>query len=423
MKVFKFGGASVQDAQSVKNISDIMAGYTDEKIVIVISAMGKTTNGLEDVLNLYWKNKQNSVEWTERLAQIKDYHLNILVGLFDDFHHDIFDTIEDYFLNIEHTFHKGFYNEYDLLYDQIISYGELISTKIVSAYFNHIHLKNKWIDARNFIITNDVFREATVQWDKTVSLISQKIPIYLETGWVITQGFIGSTRDNLTVTLGREGSDYTASIFAYSLDATEVVIWKDVPGIMNADPKRITNATLFTELSYEDAIEMTYYGARVLHPKTIKPIQNKKIPMNVRSFLAPDKEGTIIKADYPSNKTVPMIVFKENQSLLSLDTKDYSFIAEENISIIFNEVVKDGIKVNVMSNSAISFLICVDTMEHKINQFIERLSAFFNISIVNDLTLITIKNRTEEIVNQVIGDKEVITSFSNKEFRQYIIKN
>jgi aspartate kinase len=286
-----------------------------------------------------------------------------------------------------------------------------------------LHLKNKWIDARNFIITNDVFREATVQWDKTVSLISQKIPIYLETGWVITQGFIGSTRDNLTVTLGREGSDYTASIFAYSLDATEVVIWKDVPGIMNADPKRITNATLFTELSYEDAIEMTYYGARVLHPKTIKPIQNKKIPMNVRSFLAPDKEGTIIKADYPSNKTVPMIVFKENQSLLSLDTKDYSFIAEENISIIFNEVVKDGIKVNVMSNSAISFLICVDTMEHKINQFIERLSAFFNISIVNDLTLITIKNRTEEIVNQVIGDKEVITSFSNKEFRQYIIKN
>ena len=418
MQIFKFGGASVKDAESVKNVGRIVEKYGSKPLVIIISAMGKTTNALEDVVNAWWENRDIS----KKINIVRDYHFNILTNLFEDKKDRVWDEIENLFLNLELYFEKKLEHNYDYVYDQVVSYGEVISTKIVSAYLNHTGLRNKWIDAKNCIITDNLFREARVDWEKTSSMILRVIPAIASEMPVITQGFIGSTEYNDTTTLGREGSDYTASIFASVLNAEELVIWKDVPGILNADPKKFPDTVKFERLSYQEAIEMTYYGATVLHPKTIKPLQNKNIPLNVRSFIHPEEPGTMIIADYPVNNNVPVIILKEKQILVSLATKDYSFIAEQNIEKIFDEVVKYGIKVNVMHNSAISFQICIDDRGARMQDFIDSLETEFLITRTNDLELLTIKHFKNEILQNLISGKIIMLEIMSGDTVQYVLR-
>lgn len=417
MRVFKFGGASVQSAEAVKNVSRILQEYGNKPLVIVISAMGKTTNALEAVLSDYW----NGIDFRPRLQDVKKYHFDIMEGLFGSRSLPIWDEIDNLFLAIELYFEKPLERNYDFLYDQIVSYGEILSTKIVSAYLNETGYRNKWIDARHFIITDNLYREARVDWDTTQTLISRIITGMANEAAVITQGFIGSTKDNITTTLGREGSDFTASIFAFALTASELVIWKDVPGILNADPKRFPNTRKFDRLSYHEAVEMTYYGATVLHPKTIKPLQNKNIPLNVRSFVHPEKAGTLIREDFPVNEDTPIIILKENQVLLSLSTKDYSFMAEENIETVFDEVVRNGIKVNVMNNSAISFLMCIDDRGQKVQNFIESLEKEFIIERTDGLELLTIKHYHDQALGDLLNDKKIMMELRSGTTVQFVL--
>lgn len=418
MRIFKFGGASVQDAAAVRNVGEILKKFEKEPLVIIISAMGKTTNALELALEAWWAKK----DYLAKIEEIRDYHFKIIKELFEENDHLIYEEIENTFLQLEMFFEKPQNDNFDLVYDQIVSYGELLSTRIISRYLGANGFPNKWLDARNFVITDDLFRDARIQWEPTTRLIRKRVLNMANELPIITQGFIGSTLSNLTTTLGREGSDFTASIFANALDADEVVIWKDVPGILNADPKKFPKTVKFDKLSYLEAIEMTYYGARVLHPKTIKPIQNKNIPLNVRSFMHPDEPGTIIKGDIPTQTEVPIIILKENQLLLKLATRDFSFIAEENIKIIFEEVVKNGIKVNVMSNSAVSFHICVDEMSQKITNFINSLEKEFIIEKVEHLQLLTIKHADKASIPELIAGKEVVMKEKSGNTIQFILK-
>lgn len=419
MKVFKFGGASVQNADAVKNVANILKDFGRGQLVIVVSAMGKTTNALEDVLNAYWEGK----DYHNIIQQIKDYHFNIINGLFSEGRQlEVNDEIDNYFIALEHYFQKELERNYDYIYDQVVGYGELISSRIISLYLNSIGYRNKWVDARNFVITDNLYREARIDWKTTTNLIRSKIPLMLENAPVITQGFIGSTNDDLTTTLGREGSDFTASIFAHSLDAEEVVIWKDVPGILNADPRKFKDTVKFDKISYQEAIEMTYYGASVLHPKTIKPIQNKNIPMNVRSFINPGADGTVVTSDCPVIEDIPIIILKEKQQLVSLSTKDFSFIAEENIRTIFDKVVTHGINVNVMNNTAISFVICIDEMEQKVESFEAALEEEFIIKNIKDLELLTIMHYQEEMLGALLRDRKIILEQRSGDTVQFVIK-
>jgi aspartate kinase len=418
MKVFKFGGASVRDAESVRNVGRIVNQFGSNPLVVVISAMGKTTNALEEVISAWW----NGQDYKSKIQETRKYHLDILQGLIPDHGNPVWDEMGNLFLNLELYFDKPLEREYDFIYDQVVSYGELVSTKIVSAYLNSSGLRNKWLDARNFIITDDLFREARVDWDKTNELITRVVPMIASEMPVITQGFIGSTKYNDTTTLGREGSDFTASIFASALNAEELVIWKDVPGILNADPKKFSHAVKFEKLSYQEAVEMTYYGATVLHPKTIKPLQNKNIPLNVRSFINPEDPGTMIRADIQVSKDVPIIIAKEKQILVSLSAKDYSFIAEENIEKIFNEVVKYGIKVNVMVNSAISFKVCIDDRGEKMNDFILALKEEFEINMINNLDLVTIKYSHSDMLQSLLQGKKILLEMLSGDTLQYVLE-
>lgn len=418
MKVLKFGGASVQDAAAVKNVGEILKDYGRNNPVIIISAMGKTTNALEDLLNTWWAKGDHMVA----LKKVKDFHYRIVDELFNsDKSEEIYNYLESYFLSLELYFARNPEGDYDFIYDEIVSYGELISTRIVSEYLDKSGYPNKWVDARNFIITDGLNREARIDWEMTPALIKHKIPHLLRYGPIITQGFIGGTRDNKTTTLGREGSDFTASIFAYSLDAEEVMIWKDVSGILNADPKKFPDTIKFDTLSYQEAIEMTYYGARVLHPKTIRPIRNKNIPMNVRSFVHPHAEGTII-SNFPVRTDIPIIILKERQMMISFSTRDYSFMAEENIRKIFEEVVRHGISVNVMNNSAISFVICVDEMGKKIDDFIKALEADFEINAFERLSLLSIRHYNDKTVMELLKGKEIALEQRGIDTVQFVFK-
>ncbi len=396
MKVFKFGGASVQDAEAIQNVAQILKKYGEGELLIVISAMGKTTNALENILEKYW----NGEEYISGIHALKNSHTNIINHLFDSGSKEQFEVnadIENDFIAIEHYFEKDLERNYNYIYDQIISFGELIATKIISWYLNHVGYRNKWVDARNFIITDQRYREARVDWKTTSLLVKRQIPESIKIAPILTQGFIGATTENHTTTLGREGSDYTASIFANILDAEKVVIWKDVPGVMNADPKKFPDAIKFNTISYREAIEMTYYGATVIHPKTIQPLQQKNIPLQVKSFLAPELEGTIITAD-DTKIEVPITIVKSNQSLLSIASKELSFITEKSLEEIFKCIADLNIKVNLMQNSAISFSIVIDSDADKITDFSNALGGNYKIRHNNDLELITIRHyQTEKL--------------------------
>ena len=395
MKVFKFGGASVKDAEAVRNVGRIIARFSGEKLLVVISAMGKSTNKLEDLVDAFWTN--DDANKRSIISDLKDFHYKIANDLISDQKHHIYSDLENLFMELECLVEKRYPNAaYDEIYDGIICYGELLSTKIVSDFLLSIDNKNKWVDARNFIQTDNNFREGHVKWTETEETIKRILKPYIDRNIVITQGFIGSDENNNTTTLGREGSDYTAAIFAYCLDAKDVTIWKDVAGVMNADPKKFDNAVKLDAINYNQAIELAYYGASVIHPKTIQPLKSKNIQLFVNSFINIDDKGTVVNNDSPSLSNECYIV-KDQQTLLSISTKNYSFIAEDNLSRIFEHFAKHKVRINVMQNSAISFSACCDTRDSKIDELCAELSNEYNVEQESNCTLLTVYNAKNEI--------------------------
>lgn len=418
MQVFKFGGASVKDAESVRNSARIISKYKGDALLVVISAMGKTTNLLEKLTKEYFNNTGSQFQ---TLEDAKEFHFHILQELFPEAGHPIFDEIANCFVEIEWILEEEPQDSYDYLFDQIVSMGELISTKIVAAYVASIGEKVKWLDSRDYIFTDNTYREALVDWNKTEEKIRAELPAILDEYIVITQGFLGSTSENFTTTLGREGSDYSAAIFASCLNAENVTIWKDVPGVLNADPKWFEKTELIPELSYTDAIELTYYGATVIHPKTIKPLQNKKIALNVRSFVDPDSPGTMIKS---TNQTlpVPSFIFKVNQIFISISPRDFSFIVEDNLRDIFNLFHEHRIKINMMHNTAINFTVSVDDTGKNLVDLINELEQRFKVKYESGLELITIRYYNQETIDRVLVDKEVISELKDTYTCQLLVK-
>ncbi|MBB6269960.1 aspartate kinase [Pedobacter cryoconitis] len=419
MQVFKFGGASVVNAEAVKNLVAIIQQAEKENLLIVVSAMGKMTNKLELLSNAYLSGQQDA---HQLLDEIKAYHFDILNDLFSNHGHPVFNDIANTFVEIEWLLEEEASDAPDYIYDQIVSIGEVLSTKIVAAYLNESKVTAQWADARNFIKTDNTYREGKVEWDKTEMEIQRHLVPLLKKSIVVTQGFIGSTSENFTTTLGREGSDYSAAIFCSCLDAKSLTIWKDVPGVLNADPKWFDKTERIPQLSYHDAIELTYYGATVIHPKTIKPLQNKNIPLYVKSFLHPTSEGTAIN-NINSELPIPSFIFKVNQVLISILPKDFSFIIEENLSDIFSLFHKHKVKVNTMLNSALSFSVSVDHEEEKINNLIQDLSILYKVKYNKGLELVTIRYYNQDTINRVMVNKDVLLEVKSRHTCQIVMKD
>lgn len=420
MQVFKFGGASVKDAEGVKNVAEVLKQFHGQKITIVISAMGKTTNALERLASSFFHKTENA---ESVLEEIKKYHLDICQQLFPSASHSIYTDLENTFVELYWAIEDEPTHGFDFEYDQIVSMGEVISTKIISAYLNDIGLTNKWIDARGIIQTDNTYREGKVDFELTESLVKRDlIPVFNSVNIIITQGFIGGTSENFTTTLGREGSDYTASILAYCLNAENVTIWKDVPGVLNADPKWFSHTKKIDELSYHDAIELTYYGATVIHPKTIKPLQNKNIPLYVKSFIKPKEKGTVVR-DGEKRLNIPSYIFKIDQVLISIQPKDFSFIAEDNLSDIFELFSKHGVKINLMQLSAISFSVCCDNNVEKINTLVMELQNQFKVLYNSGLELMTVRYYTQEIINILTAQKIILLEQRSRYTVQMVMKN
>jgi aspartate kinase len=383
MRVFKFGGASLKNSQGFHNVASIIKKHSKEPLLVVVSAIDKTTNALERVVAL----AQAKKNYQSVLQEIRQQHKQIIHELNLEA-----DTINEDLETLIHAIANKAEAEgdYDFIYDQVVSQGEILSSTVLNRFLQINKSSVQWIDARNYIHTNETFREGKVDWTQSQTAIKSLNEI-LQHKIIITQGFIGGTTQNTTTTLGREGSDFSAAIFATCLKAKSVTIWKDVPGVMSADPKRLKNAVVFDELPYQEAAEMTYYGANVIHPKTIKPLANANIPLWVKNFDDPSLPGTIIH-DCKIDKLPPLIVFKDNQCLISCRVTDYSFVNEPQMNTIFEILSQRDVRVNVMQNSAISFSFCVDFREPKISKLIAALSKKFEVYYNTDLTLITVKN-------------------------------
>jgi aspartate kinase len=417
MLVFKFGGASVKDAEGITNLANVVKLYADKKLLIVVSAMGKTTNALEKLARAY-------ADQTDDLhaiyEDIKKYHYDIINQLFEP-KHPVYDEIANTFVEIDWMIEDEPHDEYDFIYDQLVSVGELVSTRIVAAYLNQQNLKTLWVDVRGYIHTDNTYREGIVQWDKTSQSIQQGIPPILEKSIVVTQGFLGGTSENFTTTLGREGSDYTASIFAACLGAESVTTWKDVPGVLNADPKLFADTVKFDELTYTEAIEMTYYGATIIHPKTIKPLQNANIPLLVKPFTDPTAAGTIIKETATTGFTKPVIIIKQNQVLLSLSAKDYSFVTEDHLSDIFGRFAKNHIKVNLMQTSALSFSVCFDLDQERFELLLKNLTDY-NVKYNTGLTLITTRHYQQDTIKELTQNKNILLEQLSRNTAQMVVR-
>ncbi|MES2810505.1 MAG: aspartate kinase [Bacteroidota bacterium] len=418
MLVFKFGGASVKDAAGIINLTKVVSLYQDKKLLIVVSAMGKTTNALEKLARAYFDQTDDMQDIYE---EIKRYHYDIIAELFNS-KAPVFDDVANTFVEIDWMLEDEPQDDYDFIYDQIVSVGELVSTRIVAAYLNKAEIKTQWLDVRGYIHTDNTYREGTVQWDKTRDSIALSIPSQLARSIIVTQGFLGGTSENFTTTLGREGSDYTASIFASCLGAESVTTWKDVPGILNADPKLFEDTVKFDELSYNEAIEMTYYGATVIHPKTIKPLQNAGIPLLVKPFGDPSAAGTIIKEGAANVFKKPVIIIKNNQVLLSISTTDFSFVSEDHLSDIIGRFAKSHVKINVMQTSALSFSVCVDYNEEYFNSLLNNLNVDYKVKYNNNLTLITVRHYLSETIKELTVDKTILLEQHSRNTAQVVIK-
>lgn len=414
MRVFKFGGASVKDAGSIKNVYDVLQKVGFDDVLLVVSAMGKTTNALEVVIKHYF---DKSPELKASIQEVKKYHNQILLDLFEDEQHEVFTAVNRHFSDMEHFLDINKSPNYNFVYDQIVSYGEIVSTTILSYYFNHAGIRNQWVDVRNLIKTDNTYRDAIVNWELTQKTISKNIKKNVLN---ITQGFLGSDENNFTTTLGREGSDYTAAIFAYCLNAENVTIWKDVPGVLNADPRYFENAVLLNQISYREAIELAFYGASVIHPKTLQPLQKKEIPLFVKSFVNPLLPGTSVSKGADLEPQTSCFIVKKNQLLISLSSIDFSFIMEENISEIFGLFHHYKVKVSLIQNTAISFSVCI---EDKFNHFSElkaTLSKKFKVTYNENVSLYTIRHFTDKAVQMVEKDKTVLVKQMSRETMQIV---
>ena len=422
MNVYKFGGASVKDAASVKNVAHILKHFAAGNTIVVISAMGKVTNALEKLADaVFYKNEAPA----PILEEIKKYHFDIVKELFPSPQHPIYNELNNTFVELDWAIEDELTANYDYEYDKIVSMGEIISTKIVNAYLNEIGIPSKWWDARDVIQTDNTYREGKVNWELTQELVSQKLlPQFSASGnnIIITQGFIGGTSENFTTTLGREGSDYTAAILAFTTDARGVMIWKDVPGVLNADPKWFDETKKLDHLSYQDAIELAYYGASVIHPKTIKPLQNKKIPLFVKSFLEPEKKGTAL-SELPSEPAIPCFIFKVNQVLISISPKDFSFINEENFASIFQLFAEKNIKINLMQNSAISFSVSIDYDARKFPDLLQTLQKDYRVLYNENVELITIRYYDQATIDRVLIGKTALLEVKSRNTVQLVVKN
>ncbi|PHI20993.1 aspartate kinase [Lewinellaceae bacterium SD302] len=406
MQVFKFGGASLRDAAAIRNVATILEKYQQEELLVVVSAIGKTTNALEKVAEAYHRGLVE--EARTHLYEVRDAHLIIVAELFDgQLPEELGANLNDLIVSVEWALEDPPNENYDYDYDQIVSLGELMSSHLVAAYLNHRELTTRWLDARDVIITDNIYREGWVQWPATQERATKMIPpLFKDGAMVLTQGFIGSTTENFTTTLGREGSDYTAAIFSYCLDAERMSIWKDVPGVLTADPRKFDNVSKLDRLSYKEAIEMTYYGAKVIHPKTIKPLQNKNIPLYVRSFLEPDASGTLVSSEveeaYP-----PLVAIEDQQALVHISTRDFSFVAEHHIKELFEQVTELRLQVNMMQNRAISFNMVFNDVDDKVDRFCQSIDANYKTMIDRDLELITVRHYTPEVVESLRKGKIV----------------
>jgi aspartate kinase len=422
MIVFKFGGASVKDAKAVKNVANVLSMYPNEKIVVVISAMGKTTNLLEEVVNALWA--KDIAGFNYYVNEALKYHLGIVDQLFSEPHKAVMNFLEATFNNLLDKSKSPLSSNYDFEYDQIVSLGEVISTYIVEAYVVDQTFEAAWLDARKLILTDSTYRNGTVHWELTQQAISETVPTLFKTSKIlITQGFIGGSNEKTTVTLGREGSDYTAAIFAYCLDAQSVTIWKDVPGMLNADPKWFDNTVKLNQISFQEAIELAYYGATVIHPKTIKPLQNKSIPLYVKSFVDPSLDGTIISQATEFDTLVPSFIFKMNQVMFAVTPKDFSFIVEENLRQIFDCISSNGVQINMMQNSAISFDFVVDAKPIILDQLAAELALNYDVTIVKELELVTIRHYDLPTIERVTVDKHILLTQKSEQTARILMRN
>ena len=386
MEVFKFGGASVKDAEGVRNLVDILRNKNSQKTIVVVSAMGKSTNALEKIIELYFtKEHQVSLE----ILSLKEFHLKIIKNLFKEENNNCEKEVHKLFEELKLFLKSNKSPDYSFVYDQVVSFGELLSTTIIHYYMKYNKLDSFWLDARNCIKTDDYYRSANLNWGITQKSIVHQVE---NRSLVITQGFIGSSLNNFTTTLGREGSDYSAAIFAYALNANSVTIWKDVPGVLNGDPRVFKKTKLLNQISYKEAIELAFYGASVIHPKTLQPLQRKEIPLYVKSFENPKSKGTSISKGKALEPNIPCYIIKKDQVLLRLSSIDFSFIVEENISYIFGLLHEYQMPVELIQNSAISFSVCVNNKYKRLEELVLVLRSRFNVEVIKEVDLYTIRH-------------------------------
>ncbi len=419
VKVFKFGGASINDAGSVRNMADILRSFLGQPLVIVVSAMAKTTNVLEGIVTLCRLKQQTCYD---EVDQLKAFHHQIMLGLFPDLNHPVYHDVNSLFDELLRHIRSDSDLSADELYDQMVVFGELLSSVIVCHFLNETGLNCQWTDARDYVITDAQFRSANVLWDRTKPKMEQLWHHISANGWLLTQGFIGSTDEGKSTTLGREGSDYSAAIFAWCLDATEVVIWKDVPGLLNADPKRFSNVVKLDQISYAEAIELAYYGATVIHPKTIKPLQNKGITLKVQSFKEPGLSPSIISDDSVFDPLIPSIIVKEQQVLISISPRDFSFMNESNLHRLFRVLDLLRIPVHVLQTSALSLSICTDYSESQLLTLINSVSSDFYLKYNTGLDLLTIRHYDQTIIDNLVGNREVLLEQRSRVTAQLVIR-
>ncbi len=419
MKVFKFGGASVKNADSVRNVGEILSLFPSEKIVVVISAMGKTTNAMEEIAQAIWDNDRTKLD--QQIDLLRAYHQEITRDLFEN-PSQINEKLEIVFQETVNRFEEATRKNFNFEYDQIVGLGEIMSTKIVHGFLASEGKKASWVDACKIIRTNHTYREAEIDWSITEKLVAEKISAEFEkSDFVITQGFIGHTSDGYTTTLGREGSDFTAGIIAYCTNAESVTIWKDVDGMLNADPRIFENTIKLDRISFREAIELSYYGASVIHPKTVKPLQNKSIPLYVKSFIHPLNEGTVIQHASDKDHLIPSFIFKKNQILLSFTPRDFSFIVEQNLSDIFNRLARVNAKINLMQNSALSFSILLDQDKTDLNEVLNVFENTYSVKFNENLELVTIRHYDQKTIDFVCANKRVLVEQKTRETARFVL--
>lgn len=416
MRVFKFGGASVKDANGVKNVVEVLNEVGHLNTLIVVSAMGKTTNAMEKVVSSYFKDKKGV---SSSLREVVDFHHEILVELFENSSHPVFEKVQLLFEEVKGFLMWNKSPKHSFVYDQVVGYGELVSTTIISAYLDKAGFKNEWLDVRSVIKTDTNYRDAQVNWERTQEAVTKNIAIDRLN---ITQGFLGSDDNNFTTTLGREGSDYTAAILAYCLNASSVTIWKDVPGVLNADPRNFEKTQLLKQISYREAIELAFFGASVIHPKTLQPLQRKEIPLKVKSFLNPKDEGTTVGKGVKISPKIPCFIVKKDQVLLKLSSIDFSFIVENNISEIFKLLYDNRMKVDLIQNSAISFSVCLDNKFNGLEGLLNELKKKFKVVCHENVSLYTIRHFDDKAVESLQNGRTVLVEQRGRETVQLVVK-